>query len=113
MKNICRIKNDIKVSIIIPVFNGERYIEECLNSVENQTYTNVEIIVINDGSTDKTENILLSFQEKFNNIIKITTKNSGAASARNLGMDAAKGEYIMFVDADDILLPNASRRITN
>lgn len=89
------------VSIIIPVYNGENYIEECINSVRKQTYTKIEIVIINDGSTDLTESICKRFVG--DNIILFSTSNQGVSSARNKGLDIATGEFILFVDADDII----------
>ena len=89
-----------KITIITPVFNGEKYIEKCILSVLNQTYKNIEHIVINDGSSDNTKTIC----EKYNNKIKlINKKNEGVSKARNFGLKEATGDYILFVDADDWL----------
>lgn len=90
-----------KVSIIIPVYNAEKYIKECICSVLNQSYKNLEIIIINDGSIDKSLEIIQSFQD--NRIKLLSQKNRGAASARNLGLHHASGELIQFLDSDDIL----------
>ncbi|VBB44605.1 Glycosyl transferase, family 2/glycosyl transferase family 8 [uncultured Paludibacter sp.] len=94
-------------SIIIPVYNVEKYLRECLDSVLMQNYTEFEVICVNDGSTDKSLNILNEYKTKYNNLIVIDKKNSGTAAARNEGMRAAKGEYIWFVDSDDWILPDA------
>lgn len=88
-----------KVSIIIPCYNVEKYINNCLDSIINQTYTNIEIICINDGSTDSTGDIIKSYND--NRIVYIEQKNSGVSKARNLGLSMANGEYITFVDGDD------------
>lgn len=85
------------VSFIIPLFNGEQYIEECLQSIESQNYENVEIIVVDDGSTDGGPSIV----KRHSGIKIITQKNAGVTAARKTGVEAAKGEWIMFVDADD------------
>jgi len=90
------------ISIIIPVFNGEKYIERCINSVKNQAYKNIEIIIVNDGSTDGTKNIL----KKNNDLKIINQKNLGLAAARNVGVKNASGEYLAFVDADDYVDKN-------
>lgn len=92
-------KNNKLVSIIIPVFNCEKCIEKCINSLINQTYKNIEIILINDGSTDKSLKIIKKFKD--NRIVLIDQKNLGANAARKSGIDKAKGEYCVFVDADD------------
>jgi len=91
-----------KVSVIIPVYNVEKYIERNLESLLNQTLDDIEIIYINDCSTDESLSILKRYEEKYENITVIDLeKNSGAAVARNKGLDVAKGEYIGFVDPDD------------
>jgi len=94
----------MKVSIIIPVYNEEKYLEESLKSAINQTYPNIEIIAINDGSTDKSLEILRKYSSK----IKIfSKKNGGLASALNAGIKAAEGEWIKYLSADDIMYPQA------
>lgn len=87
------------ISIIIPVYNGEKYIANCIKSLVN-VRTDIEIIIINDGSTDNTENILKPYQ-KFERITVISQENKGVSEARNKGLEVAKGEYIMFCDIDD------------
>lgn len=95
-------KKMVKVSIIIPVYNGERYVSEAIDSVLNQTYKDFEIIVIDDGSKDDTLNILMRYVEK---IKWKTQENKGQASAINKGIKMAKGKYIAYLDADDVCLP--------
>jgi glycosyltransferase involved in cell wall biosynthesis len=90
------------VSIIIPAYNAGRFINETIISVQNQTYTNWELIVVNDGSTDDTLNIIQKFSNDDKRISFITKKNSGVSDTRNKGIDAAKGEFIAFLDADDV-----------
>jgi glycosyltransferase involved in cell wall biosynthesis len=92
-----------KVSIIIPVYNCEKYISRCLDSIINQTYDNLEVIVINDGSTDNTLGMLKNYSKKYPYIKVYTQKNSGVSSARNNGIKKATGYYIQFTDADDYL----------
>lgn len=91
----------IKISIIIPVYNVEKYIEECLISVLNQTMKEIEIICINDGSTDNSLKILNNYKNKNENIRIVNQENSGLSNARNVGLSLAKGEYIFFLDSDD------------
>lgn len=91
----------IKVSVIIPVYNVENYLEKCLNSVINQTLRDIEIICINDGSNDKSLGILEKFAEIDNRIKILSSENRGAGAARNHGLSLARGEYISFVDSDD------------
>ncbi len=91
------------VSVIIPVYNVELYLEDCLNSVCNQTIHNIEIICVNDGSTDSSINILQRYAEQDNRIIVVNQENRGASNARNVGMQYAKGSFIYFLDSDDYL----------
>ena len=95
--------NDVKFSIIIPVYNGEKYIEKSINSVLDNECNNYEIIVVNDGSNDNTENIIKKIQRNNKNrkIKYFRKENSGVSSARNLGIDKAIGDYILFLDSDD------------
>ena len=93
-------KTDL-VSVIVPVYNVEKYIEKCLRSLIDQTYSNIEIIVINDGSPDNSEMIIKNIQKEDKRIKLICQKNSGVSAARNAGLDIAKGKYVMFVDSDD------------
>lgn len=94
-------ENQIKVSIIVPVYNTEMYLETCLNSLLNQTMKEIEIICINDGSGDRSAEILESFSKKDSRIKVLTQQNQGQSAARNNGMNQAKGEYVGFVDSDD------------
>lgn len=90
-----------KVSIIIPVYNGEKYINRCLDSVLNQTYTNIEIILVNDGSDDNSYKLIKDYCMKDNRIKLINKANTGASDSRNRALEIASGEYIMFLDCDD------------
>lgn len=93
-----------KVSIIVPVYNTQKYIEKCLNSLLNQTFKDVEIILVNDGSKDNSETIIKKYIENFADKIKyISKENEGLSKARNDGAKLATGEYIMFVDSDDYI----------
>ncbi len=89
------------ISIIIPVYNVGKYLGKCLDSVINQTYHNIEIICVNDGSTDNSYDILLEYAKKDSRIKVINQKNAGVSAARNTGLDTAAGKYIMFIDSDD------------
>ncbi len=95
------------VSIIIPVYNCEKYIEGAIRSTLNQSYENIEVIAVNDGSGDNSKALIEKFAEKDKRVILVDKENGGVSSARNAGINAAKGEYIMFLDADDEYLPSA------
>ena len=95
--------NRVDVSIIIPVYNVQEYLSECLDSVINQTIKNTEIIVVNDGSTDNSSHILAEYKIKFPELIIINQENRGISETRNQGLNAATGEYIAFVDSDDYI----------
>lgn len=95
---------DVKVSVIIPVYNNEKYIERCLKSTINQTLKEIEIIVINDASTDNTKALLEKYSDKIQ-VINLDS-NLGPGGARNIGINAARGEYIGFVDSDDDIKKN-------
>ena len=94
-----------KISVIIPVYNAEKYISQCLDSVVNQTFKDFEIICVNDGTKDDSAHILYSYAFKYPNIRILNQKNQGSSVARNTGMEMAKGEYIYFMDADDYIHP--------
>ena len=94
--------NDL-ISIIIPIYNVEKYMEKCLNSVVNQTYNNIEIILIDDGSKDKSREICDNYAKKDNRIKVVHKENNGVSSARNTGIDMSKGKYITFIDSDDYI----------
>lgn len=93
--------SSIKFSIIIPVYNVEKYLNECVESVLNQTYKNIEIILVDDGSTDSSPQICDIYAEKDNRIKVIHKENGGSSSARNFGMKAMTGDYVLFLDSDD------------
>lgn len=93
------------ISVIVPVYNGQDFLFKCIKSIEAQTYPNLEIIIINDGSTDQTEAVCENVTNQYGNIQLIDLGDEGVSAARNAGITAAKGEYITFVDADDRLLP--------
>jgi glycosyltransferase involved in cell wall biosynthesis len=93
------------ISVIIPVYNVEQYLHDCLDSVVAQSYSDYEIICVNDGSTDGSLEILCEYQKKYSKIIVITQQNKGLSGARNAGIEAAKGDYLFFLDSDDWIEP--------
>ena len=93
------------VSFIVPAYNVEQYIEECIKSIQQQTYNNIEIIVVDDGSTDKTPQIVDDIAVKDPRVHIIHKKNAGVSEARNSGLEFANGEYVAFVDGDDYISP--------
>lgn len=93
------------ISIIVPVYNTEEYLERCIKSILDQSYTNFEVLLINDGSTDNSLEICKSWQKLDERIVVFSKKNGGVSSARNLGLRNAKGTYITFVDPDDYIYP--------
>lgn len=92
-----------KISVIVPIFNASKSIKKCIESIINQTYKNIEIILINDGSEDNTLEIINDYKEKDERIKVINKANSGVANTRNVGIEIATGQYIMFVDSDDYI----------
>ena len=100
---------DIKISIIVPVYNVKEYLRECLESLVNQSFENYEIIIINDGSTDGSDLICQKYKERYENIRYYSQSNKGQSAARNLGVRKSKGEYILFVDSDDYIVKDACR----
>ena len=97
-----------KISVIIPVYNVEKYLRECLDSVINQTLKDIEIICINDGSTDKSLEILQEYENKDNRFILISQFNQGQGNARNIGLNISRGEYVLFLDPDDYYTDNTA-----
>lgn len=93
----------IKVSVIVPVYNVEEYLEKCLESLVNQTLKDIEIIIINDGSPDNSQEIIDKYQKKYKNIKAYLKENGGLSDARNYGIKNANGEYLSFVDSDDYI----------
>ncbi|PFQ01438.1 glycosyltransferase family 2 protein [Bacillus cereus] len=89
------------ISVVIPVYNAEKFLPKCLNSIKNQTYKDLEVILINDGSTDRSGEICDEFSQKNERITVIHKENGGVSSARNAGLKAVKGQYVGFVDPDD------------
>ena len=93
----------MKVSVIIPVYNSEKYLDRCLNSLVKQSYSDIEVIIIDNGSEDNSVNIIKEYSKNDNRIKMYTCNTSGASSARNLGLNNASGEYALFVDSDDYI----------
>ncbi len=102
-----------KISIIIPVYNVEKYIGKCLLSLIEQTFKDFEIIAVNDGSKDDTLKILKHFEEKYDRITVIDQKNGGISAARNAGLEIARGEYLCFIDSDDYVSPTYLEELYN
>lgn len=94
------------ISIIVPVYNVKEYLEKCVDSILNQTYKNIEIILINDGSTDGSKELCDEIAKKDDRIMVIHKENGGVSETRNIGIDKSKGEYISFVDSDDYITPD-------
>lgn len=102
-----------KISVIVPVYNVEKYISECIQSILAQTYKDIELILVNDGSSDQSGEICDGFANKNNRVKVIHIENSGPSAARNTGIEIATGEYIAFVDADDTIEPNMYEILLN
>lgn len=101
----------VTISVIIPVFNVEKYLYECLDSVVNQTFNDIEIICVNDGSTDNSLNILKEYEHKDSRIKIISQENKGIGASRNIALENACGEYVYFMDSDDYLNINAFEKL--
>ena len=99
-------KNEPLISIIVPVYNVEKYLSKCIDSIINQTYKNIEIILIDDGSTDSSGAICDKYALVDSRIHVLHIENSGVSNARNVGLNHATGDYIGFVDSDDYIEPN-------
>lgn len=102
-----------RISLIIPVYNVEHYLKECLNSVLDQTYKNLEIICINDGSTDSSLKILENYAKYDRRVVILNQNNQGQGAARNRGIEISTGEYIFFLDADDYIMPDTIEYLHN
>lgn len=99
------------ISVIVPVYNGEPYLKNCIESIEAQTYESFEIIIVNDGSADGTAGVCARLAEEYPNLRYITTDDLGVSASRNNGIAQAKGEYLTFVDADDRIHPQMLERL--
>lgn len=100
-----------KISVIVPIYNAEKYLKKCLNSIIHQNFNDLEILCINDGSTDNSFKIIQNFSKKDNRIKIFNTPNNGQGSARNLGLKHATGEYVSFIDADDWIIDDAYEKL--
>ena len=96
----------MKVSVIVPVYDVEKYLEKCLNSIVNQNFKDFEIIIVNDGSPDNSEKIINEFLDKYDNIKYLKKENGGLSSARNYGIKYSSGKYLLFIDSDDYIENN-------
>ena len=103
----------LKITVIIPMYNVEKYIKRCINSIINQKYNNIEIILIDDGSTDNSYNIAHNYEINDPRIKVIKKENEGVSSSRNIGIQIATGDYITFIDADDYIKKNTFYKINN
>lgn len=104
---------EIFVSIIVPVYDIEEYLVECIESILAQTWKHFEIILVDDGSTDSSGKMCDEYAEKYNCIFVIHKKNGGLSSARNAGIDVARGNYLAFIDSDDVVHPDYLRELVN
>ena len=105
--------NNPEVSVIIPVYNCKEYLSDCLNSLQKQTFKNIEIIIVNDGSTDGSKDIILDYAAGDNRIKYFEQVNSGVSASRNKGFEISSGEYIIFVDSDDWVSPDYIEKLYN
>lgn len=101
----------ISASIIVPIYNVEKYLAECLDSLERQTLDDIEIIMVNDGSTDNSGDIAKTYAAQNENFCLINRENGGLSAARNSGLDVARGEYVYFLDSDDFLADDAIEKL--
>ena len=97
---------DSQISVIVPIFNASKYLKRCISSIVDQSYDKLEILLVNDGSTDNSLHICEAFAAKDNRIKVISQDNGGVSKARNTGLRFATGEYVMFLDSDDYMLPD-------
>lgn len=103
----------MKISVIVPAYNSENFISETLDCLLSQSLKDIQIVVVNDGSTDSTGEIIAAYAEKHANILPVFQENAGVSAARNNGIDRAEGEYILFLDSDDLLGENALEQLCN
>ena len=112
MKGKKRMKRE-KISIIVPIYNVEKYLERCVDSLVNQTYENIEIILVDDGSPDYCPQLCDEYAKKDSRIVVIHKKNGGLSDARNYGLCKASGEYILYVDSDDYIELDSCEKLVN
>lgn len=105
--------NNEKVSVVVPIYNMENSIYRCVESIENQSYKNIEIILVDDGSKDKSVEVCKKIENKFDNVKTIFKENGGVSTARNVGLKSSTGDWIMFVDPDDFLNENIIEKLIN
>ncbi len=103
----------MKISVIVPIYNVDRFLSKCLDSLANQTLKDIEIILVNDGATDNSRNIACEYVARYQNFQLIDKENGGLSSARNAGLDVAKGEYIAFIDSDDWVSEDMMEKLWN
>lgn len=103
----------VLISVIVPVYNVEKYLSKCLDSLVSQTIKNIEVIIINDGSTDRSVDIINNYVDKYHNFFSFSQQNSGLSSARNKGLEFAKGEFVAFLDSDDWVAKDAYEILYN
>ena len=101
------------ISLIIPVFNVEEYLEQCLESIIEQSFSDYEVILVDDGSTDKSMEIIREYKKRFNQVKVLSQRNKGVSEARNLALKYAKGEYVLYIDSDDFLRFNMLEIMVN
>ena len=99
------------ISVIVPVYNVEQYLRQCIDSILNQTYQEIEVLLINDGSTDASDEICREYAERDSRIRYFVKENGGLSDARNYALDRAEGEYVTFVDSDDFLMEQALEKL--
>lgn len=104
--------NRIKISVIIPVYNAERYVGNCIESVEAQSYTDWQLILVDDGSKDRSLEVCRHYADQDNRILVIHQENAGPGIARNTGIAQASGDYVVFVDSDDYIEPEYFRLLS-
>ncbi len=103
----------IKYSFIVPVYNTSKYLKKCLDSLAGQTFKSFEIIIVNDGSTDNSKNVISEYKKKYKNIKVVNQKNGGLSMARNNGVKEATGKYLIFIDSDDYVETNLLKEVDN